>query len=244
MNKTVKYLLFALSVALFAAVTMLVLVQAHGRRHLTTCNSVEISFRDTLAFVGEDDIRAILAKDIPAITGTRIDSIRLDLIEKKLNSQSMILESQAWAGDDGVLHISIRERMPVAKMVSHGNSFYIDAGGCVFPVQGACKMEVPVFEGELPLHDPAWFPSVLGLLDYMKRHRREGSISCFEVQRDGNLMMHPREGKEIIIFGKPEKAASKFARIDEYYRKIKPAKEEGYYSTVNVKYEGQIVCRK
>ena len=38
---------------------------------------------------------------------------------------------------------------------------------------------------------------------------------------------------------------SKLRRADyEYYKRIKPAVEEGLYSSVNVQYKGQIICRK
>ena len=45
MKKFVKYLLFALALALFLCVTALVLTQARERRHLMTCKSVEIIFK-------------------------------------------------------------------------------------------------------------------------------------------------------------------------------------------------------
>ena len=244
MKTFVKYLLFAVCVAAFTCISVLVLGEARNRRHLTTCTSVEISFRDSLGFVTENDIRSYLAKDCNTTTGTRIDSIRLDLIEKALNSRSAIKESQAWVGDDGVVHISIAQREPVARMLTRGNAFYMDDRGDLFPVQGNCTKEVPVFEGDLPLDDPSWIPGILKLLEYMKRHRLGGSVSCFEVLRSGELIMHPAEGGERFIFGKADKAAAKFARINQYRKAIKPNVEEGYYSTVNVKYEGQIVCRK
>ena len=56
--------------------------------------------------------------------------------------------------------------------------------------------------------------------------------------------MVPRTGKEKFIFGSPHDWQDKFARMERYYRYIAPAKEEGWYSTVNVKYPGQIICRQ
>ena len=32
--------------------------------------------------------------------------------------------------------------------------------------------------------------------------------------------------------------------MKEYYEVIAPSKEVGYYSSVDLRYEGQIVCRK
>ncbi len=56
--------------------------------------------------------------------------------------------------------------------------------------------------------------------------------------------MIPREGNERFIFGSPFDAAAKFGRMADYYRYILPDKGEGYYRTVNVKFDKQIVCKK
>ena len=55
--------------------------------------------------------------------------------------------------------------------------------------------------------------------------------------------MIPRRGKERFIFGPPVDFEAKFDRISRYYTSILPLNGVGY-TTVNVKYNGQIVCRK
>jgi cell division protein FtsQ len=70
------------------------------------------------------------------------------------------------------------------------------------------------------------------------------NISQITVKPGGDLVMVPREGKEVFIFGQPTDVAAKFEKIGRYYTAIVPDKGEGYYSTVNVKFKDQIVCRK
>lgn len=256
MKKAVKYLLFALALALFLCVSALVLSQARARRHLMTCTKVEIIFKDTLNFVSEDDVRSYLKRDCPVFIGQRVDSIRLYEIEKALDSRSAIRSTQAWTSDS-VLYISIAQREPVARMETADHAFYIDDRGFIFPVQGDCGKAFPIIQGKLPLHEPVgykglpsseegrqWTEKILTLLIYMKKSKWEGRISKTQVQDNGDLVLVPVEGKEKIIFGRPENAQEKFAKVNEYYKRIKPAVEEGYYSTVNVKYKGQIICRK
>ena len=256
MKKFVKYLLFALALALFLCVTALVLVQARERRHLMTCKSVEIIFKDTLNFVSEDDVRAYLKRDCPVMIGQRVDSIRLYEIESALDSRSAILSTQAWTSDS-VLHISIRQREPVARMETPDHAFYIDDRGFIFPVQGDCGKTFPLVQGRLPLHEPVgykglpstaegqeWVDKMLTLIAYMKKSKWEGRIAKMSVLADGDIVMIPVEGRESFIFGRPENVQEKFARMNEYYKRIKPAVEENYYASVNVKYKGQIICRK
>lgn len=256
MKKAVKYLLFALSLALILCITALVLIQARERRHLMTCKSVEISFKDTLNFVSEDDVRTYLKRDCPVLIGQRVDSIRLYEIEKALDSRSAILSAQAWTSDS-VLHISIRQREPVARMETADHAFYIDDRGFIFPVQGDCGKTFPLVQGRLPLHEPVgykglssteegqeWVEKMLTLIAYMKKSKWDGRIAKMTVLADGDIVMTPVEGRENYIFGRPENVQEKFARMNEYCKRIKPAVEDDYYASVNVKYKGQIICRK
>ena len=66
----------------------------------------------------------------------------------------------------------------------------------------------------------------------------------YHVNPKGDLTLVPREGDEKFIIGKPEGFGAKFGRIARYYEYIKPAMDSTCYSTVNVKYEGQIICKK
>lgn len=256
MKKAVRYLLFALSLALFLCVTVLVLQAARERRHLTTCKRVEISFRDTLNFVSEEDVRGYLKKECPVFIGMRVDSIKLHEIEKVLDSRSAILSSQAWTADS-VLHVSIVQREPVARMETADHAFYIDDRGFIFPIQGDCGKTFPLIKGSLPLHEPVgykglpaseegrlWTESVLSMLEWMKRNKWDRKVEMIKVESNGDLVVVPLEGKERFILGRPEAVPEKFSKINEYYRRIKPSVEEDLYTSVNLKYKGQIICRK
>ena len=256
MKKALKHLLFALALALFLCITALVLSQARERRRLMTCKNVEIIFKDTLNFVSEDDVRGYLKRDCPVFIGQRVDSIRLYEIENALDSRSAILSTQAWTSDS-TLHISIVQREPVARMETADHAFYIDDRGYIFPVQGDCGKTFPLIQGKLPLHEPVgykglpsteegrqWVEKMLDLISYMKKSKWAVRIARMTVQEDGDIVMIPVEGREHFIFGRPENAPEKFARMQEYLKRIKPSVEDDYYATVNIKYKGQIICRK
>lgn len=244
MKTGVKYLIAFLAAMLFCCIALLVLQQAHARRHAVTCNRVEITFRDSLAMVTEEDVRQYLKDDFSSMSGVRIDSIRLDMIEKGLDSKNVIKQTQAWTTDDGTLHISISQRLPAAHFVSADRQFYIDEKGFPFPAKRDCGIDLPLFKGVFPEQESAWYADILQMLTIARKHRMDEKIAYYEVDRHGDVILHPAEGKEIFIFGKPDHPASKFARMEKYYRRIAPACPETAYTSVNLKYEGQIICRK
>lgn len=243
MKKAVKYLILALLLALTVTLCYIVTAEARARRHLSTCKRMEIIFRDTLNFVSEKDIRAFLKEGCPVFIGQRIDSIRLYEIEKVLDSRSAILSSQAWTSDS-VLFVSITQREPAARIETPGNSFYIDDRGFIFPIQGDCGKKFSVIRMPSALQCRTWAGALLEMLEWMKKNRWDSRFMEMEMDSEGDLVLLPLEGKEKFIFGKAEDVPAKFGKINDYYKRIRPVMEEGYYSTVNVKYKGQIVCRK
>ena len=56
--------------------------------------------------------------------------------------------------------------------------------------------------------------------------------------------MITRDGNERFIFGSPSGVDDKLARMEKYYKYILPEKGQGYYKTVNVKFDKQIICKK
>lgn len=258
MKKGAKYTIAILAAVLFVCVTALIRTGVRANRHTLTCSGLCIEFKDSLRFVDEADIKTCLERNCPVYIGRRLDSIDLCGIENVLNSRSAILRSEAWTESDGNLHVSITQRSPVAKITTADHSFYIDDRGFIFPMRGECTVDIPVIEGAVPLHEPAgykgeastpegraWVQDITRLISYMDRQREwKGRFGKIRVDAGGDLVLVPAEGQETFIFGKCSDIPAKFARIDKYYRRIRPELGEDRYRTVNVKYKGQIVCRK
>lgn len=243
MKKGWKYLLAATGLTLFLCIVALVVDSSHARRHLVTCNNIDIRFHDTLAFLSADDVRAVLDRECPSLIGQRIDSVRLGSIEEILEEKSAVRSAEAWVSSDGVLHIGIVQRDPVAKLV-HGNSIcFMDAEGFIFPMQGNCTKEIPVFEGQFPTVGKAK-SEIMELIRYMDRHSLSKRFPLIEIGPGGFLTLHPAAGPETIVFGSATSIEEKFSKIATYYKNIRPAEEAEQYRYVNVRYKGQIICRK
>ena len=71
-----------------------------------------------------------------------------------------------------------------------------------------------------------------------------GGFKYIDIENNGDISLNPVKGKEKFIIGNTENIEDKFSKIEDYYKYIVPSKEEGYYTYVNVKYKGRIICRK
>ena len=231
-------------------------------RRTRTCQgkgTLDVTVTDSLErkFIARADIEQWLEKEYRAYAGLPLDSVDLDRIEKIILSHSAVRNCQAWLTDDGILHVELSQRQPVVRFDDGSNGYYADETGFIFPLQARGSVEVPVVEGKIPLTVPrgfkgypeseaekAWLGKILSLVNYMRGTVWEGNISGISVDGKGNLVLTPREGKEHFIFGEPVRVEEKFGLMKAYYESVVPSKEKDWYKSVDLRYKGQLVCRK
>lgn len=220
------------------------------------CSNMEVVFPDTLKFVTTKDVKDYLRNEYGALLGQPIDSIRLGRIESIIESKSAVLKCEAWTTDDGILHISVRQRTPAVQFQDGTHGFYVDDRGYIFPLHPDFSADVPVVTGPLPFEATdgfrgeapsergrEWIVNVIRLISYMKEKGAwEKDFNRIEVSGDGDIVLLPVSGQERFILGQPVMIEDKFTRIHKYYSLIKTEKGD-IYETVNVKYKGQIICR-
>ena len=86
-----------------------------------------------------------------------------------------------------------------------------------------------------------WFDKVMKLVNFIEDSPWKERIVQIHVGNGGDLTLIPREGEEKFIIGQPMNIEDKFARIEKYYTAIAPL--ERNYKTINLIFDGQIVCR-
>lgn len=251
-----------ISLALTVLLVALYLVAMGGssrQRHQKTCTGLEVEIADSarLSFVFPDDVKGYLAEYGDYI-GQRLDSVNLKKIEKMLGERSAIRRCDAYVTEDGKLHVLITQRTPAVRFQKDGNGYYADSEGFIFPLQRNWTSRVPIVDGAVPLDIPrgykgrpsspeqqAWLGGILDLTSKIAKSKQfRDTFSQITVSSGGDLVLVPREGRERFIFGTADGAEAKLGRIRDYYICVAPSRDEGYYGSVNVKYDGQIICKK
>ena len=219
--------------------------------------SLEVCITDSLErpFIGKADVAKWLEKEYRAYAGLPLDSVDLDHIEKLVCAHSVVRDCEAWLTDDGILHLELSQRQPVVRFDDGTNGYYADATGFVFPLQSRGTVDVPVIDGRIPMKiargfkgtpenadEKAWLDQVIGMVNYMSGTVWEGNIVKMTVSADGNFVFTPRRGNEHFIFGEPVRVKEKMRLMKAYYESVVPVHPD--YRTVDLRYRGQLVCRK
>ena len=260
MNRLWKYAL--VTVFLIAVLVFLTFLDRREAKeyHSRTCGGVRVEFEAGVdkSFITEEDVKGYISKGYGDCSGKRLEDIDLQKIEDVLNARGPILRADAYVTKDGYLNVIISQRRPVVRLISGSGSWYADASGFIFPTQRNYTSRVPVVDGRIPLRitagfkgvpesdaEKSWMNGVLELVNFLADNRGwSDSISQIHVDTRGRLVLVPGKGRERFIIGRPEEFREKFEKIEDYYRYVRSRKDEGYYSTVDVSYAGQIVCRK
>ena len=258
MKKAVTYSIAGVLAVLFCVGMAFLYRDARQARAQAVCTALEVSFADTLRFVGEDDIRSYLDTRYGPYVGERLDSVQLSRIEDMLESRSSVTRCEAWTTDDGILHVEIAQRAPALRFQDGNKGFYVDDTGFIFPLHESFTAHVTTVEGAIPFDVPdgykgeaqddferEWIAGVLAMSRYLSASRTwQRNITNIRVRSNGDILLTLEGRPEQFLIGQPEDVPDKLARIGRYLSLIAPYKPEGYYKTVNVKYNQQIICRQ
>ena len=213
------------------------------------CESLDVRIEGDLEFVTEQDVRSYLDRRYGCYIGAPLDSLDLGRIESLLKEKNVVRGCEAWVTRDGILHVSIEQRAPALRFMRGSEGFYIDREGTIIPLHPSYTAPVPVVEGAIPPLEKGqkheWGEGMLALTDYVAASKTwKDRVEKISVNGSGDVELKLAEGKERFIFGAPDEIAEKFGKMEKYYSHIVPSKGEGYYKSVNLKYNKQIICRK
>lgn len=260
MKKAIRYITVSICGVIMAAVMILAFISGTQARRSTVCRRIDIVIADSTHnhFVSEADVQGYLRSGYGNCVGTAADSIDISKIEEIVDGQSAVLKSQAYMTNDGTLNISVTQRQPVVRFQKKDGGFYADRDGYIFPLQRSFASYVQIVDGEIPLaadsgykgsiDDPkekTWFDSIMKVVNHMETDKDwKGKIVQISVGSDGNLTLVPRDGNEKFLFGQPSDIEEKFSKMEKYYTHIIPARGSGHYTSVDLRFRGQIVCRQ
>jgi cell division protein FtsQ len=71
----------------------------------------------------------------------------------------------------------------------------------------------------------------------------KAQFTQLDIDANGDINVVPLVGNHIIEFGEPTNIENRLNRLKIFYNQILPVKGWDGFTSVNIKYDGQIVCR-
>jgi cell division protein FtsQ len=181
------------------------------------------------------------------VKGQKKSSFNLLQIEQQLENNVWIKDAELYFDNKDVLHVSVTEREPVARIFTiTGKSFYIDGGEKRIPLSDKLSARVPVFTGfpekviskrdsallrdvrsaaGFILHDPFWM----------------SQVAQIDITPERNFEMIPVVGNHTVLLGDGENIERKFHRLFVFYKNVLSQTGFDKYKAINVQYAGQVI---
>lgn len=203
-----------------------------------------------------------------------IDSVPLAKISDAVASHDFVKMVRTSVGLNGTVYITVSQRKPIMRVITdNGYDFYYTEDGYIVPAGRHSAHYVPVVTGRFPMPFPTSFSGPLGgdkddkeknsdinyifiykLINFV-RYIEDNEFWNAQIvqinvlprsagQSEPEIELIPRVGNQVILLGSLDGYERRLDKLMTFYRKVAPAEGWDRWSYINLKYDGQVVCRK
>ncbi len=227
---------------MLALVVFLYSFASYKNENRKLTKSVVIFLDGDNLFVKNEMVNKLLIenkKDVKTIKKVEVD---LNRLEKSINNQEMIQESEVFVSVDGVLKAVVKQKTPIARIFDKKGSFYIDCKGNRMPLSDLNTARVLLVSGEINNKNNkklADFFRVIYDDEFLKKN-----IIGVQILPDESLILKNRNFDYEIDFGKTINVNKKFNNYKAFFQKAVLDSSLYKYKKINLKFTQQVVCTK
>ena len=218
------------------------------------CKDVKVILPGRYNFIERDEVDRILLENGGGLVGMDLNEINIHKLENTLKANPFIEYAKVYADMDGIVHVQIRQREPVLRVINMANlHFYVDGKGLKMPLSENFTAKVLVvngmidedFTGKVEELSSKLAKDLFRIALFIKNDTLwNDQIEQLYVDLKGDIEMVPRVGDHKIILGDADSLQTKFRNLLVFYKKAIPKVGWDTYSTINLKYANQIICEK
>ena len=230
------------------------LLAAISKKNKGQCKDYSITIKGAKNnfFIDKKDVEQLLMKATHGnIKGVQVSSFNLHSLEQMLEGHTWISDAELYFDNQDVLHISITEKEPLARVFTTGsNSFYIDSAAKRMPLSDKISARVPVFTGfpdkkTWNAKDSALLNDIRAIANYITNDPFWMSqVSQMDISQERNFEMVPLVGNHIVKFGNAANIDQKFKRLMIFYQQVLSKTGFDKYKVIDVQYKGQVVVSR
>jgi len=259
-KKTIRKILFVAMWLVIGGGMLTLLIAAMGKQKRITCKDYSITIKggeEKDFFLRKTDVVKLLkAASKGSIKGQQKASFNLQHMENLLEENVWIKDAQIYFDNKNVLHVSVVERIPVARIFTiSGKSFYIDENEKGIPLSDNLSTKVPVFTGvpdkkdrtqkdSLLMQDIRTTAQFISSNPFWASQVAQIDVAPSDADGSWEFEMVPMIGNHVVKLGSGESIEHKFNRLFIFYKQVLARSGFDKYKTIDVRYAGQVVGGK
>jgi cell division protein FtsQ len=204
---------------------------------------IEVQFEgNDQQYVTQEMVNKLLIEKKQGTSNIRKDAIDLNQLEKVLNNSNMIEKSEVFVSVNGVLKALVKQKTPVARVLTKDSSFYIDYQGNKMPLSAIQSARIPLVLGEVKKENKKQYVALFRYIfddDFLKQN-----IIGMQIYPNGAIKMLNRNYNYEIDFGRPIHIEKKFKNYEAFLQKAVVDSTINKYKKIDLKFTEQVVCTK
>ncbi|MBI9041619.1 cell division protein FtsQ [Lutibacter sp.] len=193
-------------------------------------------------FMNYEMVNKLLIQNGKTVRNQEKSVIDLHKLESNVLSHPMVENAAIFLTVDGSLKAKVKQRTPIARVVSEDESYYIDRQAKRMPLSVNHSERVLIIFGDVEEED---FEEIhLLATTILNDEFLKKQIIGVELAPDNEYVLETRVGEQKIIVGKIENLNEKFENLKSFYNKTMLDSTINNYSSINLKYRKQVVCTK
>jgi cell division protein FtsQ len=248
--------------SLLLAYLIAILSFAARKKDRLVCSELVITVDNSHKFINHETVEKLLKTKGINTDSCVIDNLNFDEVEKIVESDPFVKNAEVYSDFKGLVHIDIEQRNPVMRIITKSNdNLYIDDECKVMPVCNYYSASVIVVTGEIDDNfvNPGYMPRVqsdtisgdvslrklFDFVNFINKHELwKAQFQQIYVTSKMEAELVPRVGNHIIILGPLENYRYKLGKLEALYKKGFAITDWNIYSSINLKYSDQVICKK
>ncbi len=230
--------------------------------NMKTCGRIVIDINDSTDyhFVTRRQLLNLVYGNRGRLIGQPVKEIPVEDIERRINGLRELRIAEVYISIDGTLNIYVDQRNPVMRvMPDEGGDFFVDDEGFLFRKRNLYNPRLHIIGGNI--HITSAMLDSLSILDTNIKNTILKDVFHFvgylnsnsfwsaqidQVYVDGRnqIDLIPRVGNHRIHLGTFENYEGKLNNLAAFYDKVLPEVGWNKYSTINLEFRDQIVCKR
>lgn len=234
-----KYLLFLVLIVFLGFLYSFTSVRSYNKK----VTKIEVKFKEgNNNFLTHAMVNKLLIQNGKTVVNQVKSILDLYKLEKKVSKNPYVEESAVFLNINGVLEATIKQRTPIARIITEYGSYYIDKQGVNIPLSENYSARVLLVSGVKNNKD---IEVVLPLIStILKDNFLQKEIVGISKSDVNEYQFSVRSGDYKIDFGKLEETDLKFKKLKAFYNTTFKNKTIQKYKSINLKYHNQVVCTK
>lgn len=237
-------ILKSLVVVGLVALLALAVGTSRGKDREERCKELvcKIVDKDERLYVSEQELFTLLKQHNAYPVGEYLHRINLQHMENIIRQHPMVRTAECYTAEDGTARIRVTQRVPLLKVVTADEAYYIDTDRRKMPLRSSIHDTVPVAMGKVGFEMAstvlADFAEWVQEDDYWRAR-----IEAIDVRLPKQVCIKQNGKQEDLMIGDLMGYAGKLEKAEVFYRRT-ASMEKPRYRTLDLRYRGQVVARR